>query len=54
MRSFVASKPFFAVHSNFTHDSEDYDFMKLHFETLLEILVTSLLFLDSLSQTLRR
>ena len=29
--SFIIVKPFFVVHSNFTYDSEAYDFMKLLF-----------------------
>ena len=44
---------FFAVRSNFTYDSEAYYFMKLYSETLFEILVSSLLFLDRLSRTLK-
>ena len=43
----------FVVHSNFTYDSEAYDLMKLYFETLLEILLSSLLFLDHLSRNLK-
>ena len=39
--SMVIVRPFFVVHSNFTYDSEAYDFKKLYFETLLEILVSS-------------
>ena len=49
----LQSNHFFAVLSNFTYDSEAYDLMKLYLETLLEILVSSLLFLDSLSLTLK-
>ena len=33
-RSYVIVKPFFAINSNFTYDSETYDLMKLYFETL--------------------
>ena len=32
---------FFAVHSNFTYDSEAYNLLKLYLETLLEILIYS-------------
>ena len=51
-RSFVVVKKFFAVHSNFSYDSKTYDLIKLCFETSLEILVSPLLFMDRVSQTL--
>ena len=31
--SFVIVKPFIAVHSNFTYDSEAHDLIKLYFDT---------------------
>ena len=46
-------KKTFAVHCNFTYNSEAYDHMKLYFETSFEILVFCFLFLDRLSQTLK-
>ena len=45
---FFKVKPFYAVHSNFTYDLEACYPMKLYFETLLDILISSLLFLDRL------
>ena len=35
------SNHYFAIQSNFIYDSEAHDVMKLYFETLLQILVSS-------------
>ena len=38
-RSYVIVKPFFAINSNFTYDSETYDLMKLYIQSPLSNLV---------------